>query len=40
MRAFAVDAAGADEILGDAGQGFVPAAQTSPARADGGTLGG
>ena len=40
MRAFAVDGAGADEILGDAGQGFVPAAQTSPARDDGGTLGG
>lgn len=40
MRAFAVDAAGADEILGDAGQGFVPAAQTSPAPADDGTLGG
>jgi hypothetical protein len=40
MRAFAVDGAGADEILGDAGQGFVPTAQTSPARDDGGTLGG
>ena len=40
MRAFAVDGAGADEILGDAGQGFVPTAQTSLARGDGGTLGG
>jgi hypothetical protein len=40
MRAFAVDGAGADEILGDAGQGFVPAAQTSPESADRATVGG
>jgi hypothetical protein len=38
MRAFAVDAAGADDILGDAGQGFTPT--TSPAPADRATLGG
>ena len=38
MRAFAVDAAGADDILGDAGQGFTPT--TSPAAADRATLGG
>jgi len=38
MRAFAVDAAGADDILGDAGQGFTPT--TSPASADRATLGG
>jgi hypothetical protein len=31
MRAFAVDAAGADEILGDAGQGFMPTAKTPAA---------
>ena len=38
MRAFAVDAAGADDILGDAGQGFTPT--TSPAPTDRATLGG
>jgi hypothetical protein len=38
MRAFAVDAAGADDILGDAGQGFTPT--ISPAPADRATLGG
>jgi len=31
MRAFAVDVAGADDILGDAGQGFTPTAKTNPA---------
>ena len=40
MRAFAVDAAGADDILGDAGQSFVPATKVAPAPAGGATVGG